>query len=51
MHACMHHFDLHRERLINFTIDDDSFGLYIFYGRSIYYAVKRGEGDYHMYYA
>ena len=22
---CMHHFDLHRERLINFTIDEDSF--------------------------
>ena len=29
MHACMHHFDLHRERLINFTIDEDSFGLHI----------------------
>ena len=23
--ACMHHFDLHQERLINFTIDEDSF--------------------------
>ena len=33
--ACMHHFDLHRERLINFTNDEDSFGLYIYYVRSI----------------
>ena len=32
----VHHFDLHQERLINFTIDEDSFGLYIYYGRSIY---------------
>ena len=35
MHACMHHFDLHQERLINFTINEDSSGLYIYYGRSI----------------
>ena len=47
MHASMHHFDLHRERLINFTMDEDSFGLYILRQEHIVCG-EEGEGDHHM---
>ena len=40
---CMHRFDLHRERLINFTIDEDSFGLYILWQEHIVCG-EEGEG-------
>ena len=40
----MHHFDLHRERLINFTIDEDSFGLYILREELTVCAEERGRG-------
>ena len=40
----MHHFDLHRERLINFTIDEDSFGLYILRQEHIVCGEEGGRG-------
>ena len=42
--ACMHHFDLHRERLINFTIDEDSFGLYVLRQEHIVCGEEGGRG-------
>ena len=43
-HRCMHHFDLHRERLINFTINEDSFGLYILRQEHIVCVEEGGRG-------
>ena len=40
----VHHFDLHRERLINFTIDEDSFGLYILQQEHIVCGEEGGRG-------
>ena len=40
----MHHFDLHRERLINFTIDEDSFGLHILQQEHIVRGEEGGRG-------
>ena len=44
MHACMHHFDLHQETLINFTIDEDSFGLCILRKEHIVCVEEGGRG-------
>ena len=41
---CMHYFDLHRERLINFTIDEDSFGLHILRQEHIVCGEEGGRG-------
>lgn len=42
--ACMHHFDLHREKLISFTIDEDSFGLHILQHEHIVCGEEGGRG-------
>ena len=40
----MHHFDLHREMLLNFTIDEDSFGIHILWQEHIICGGEGGRG-------